>query len=67
MENARKTIYACSISPISSFKKLYWYTTLGMVSSAQHFQTAMSKEAFQKAIGQMNYVSHPALYEIITE
>ena len=52
-----------SLNPQAKFR----FVNVAQWESAQHFQTAMSKETFQKAIGQMNYVAYPALYEIIAE
>src|SRR5260370_40030815 len=52
-----------SLNPQAKFR----FVNVAQWESAQHFQTAMSKEAFQKGIGQMNYVAYPALYEIIAE
>ncbi len=52
-----------SLSPQAKFR----FVNVAQWESAQHFQAAMSKETFQKAIQQMNYVAYPALYEVVAE
>ena len=52
-----------SLNPQAKFR----FVNVAQWESAQHFQTAMSTEAFQQAIRQMDYVAFPALYEVIAE
>lgn len=52
-----------SLNPQTKFR----FINVAQWESAQHFQAAMSKEAFQKLIQKMTYISYPALYEVIAE
>ena len=52
-----------SIDPQAKFR----FVNVAEWESPQHFQAAMSSEAFQQSRGKMPFTASPALYQVIAE
>ena len=52
-----------SLDPQAKFR----FINVAQWESPQHFQAAISTEAFQQIFAAMPFIAHPALYQVIVE